>query len=293
MSERRLPAAAQALGSLRVDGNQFATVPLAPRLLGGVLFVDPQDGPGQVEADDRVLQATGRVYTSNAMLRRQLRERRARAGTMVEALRLIAGYYRQERVMWGVSGYASIGPDCGPEADLLEALYGYFVSQKIRRPSVVYDGGAGAGALGINGVLGAEHRICTLGVTPLKGIASMAPRDHMLVYGHTYRQREVIVGSLPDALVVAGGGDGAMREAVGTVNAGGRVLLAGRRGLAASWGRVPALVSAKRMQRLVICQDPSGIAEAAEQMRRAVLSECHQVRPQRFRTLTQRLHPQP
>jgi hypothetical protein len=161
-------------------------------------------------------------------------------------------------VIWGVSGFATPGPDCSAEAGGLAALY-QFLADSNRLPMLVADGGASVGVLGLNGLIADMHNVLTLGFTPLQGIASMGPRNHTVIWGNSYRDREQLVGLLPDALVCAGGGDGAGRECETTIDNGGPVLLLALKKydegtLPVTFRSWPKLQQAESEGQLVVCE---------------------------------------
>lgn len=288
MSEASLPSAHDALASLRANGNQFKTVPLAPRPMGGVTFLHPRNGERPVAADPRVLAATGQFYIANEVLRHAVHRAGGRTNSLRAAAEFMSQLFAQPRLIWGVSGFATIGYPCGLQADQLTALYRYLAVDR-RRPVLVCDGAAGAGVLGISGVLAAECGIQTLGVTPLQGMSTMAPRDHMLVYGDTYQQREAIVGLLPDILVIVGGGVGAQREGVATLNSGGRVLLIDDLvNSSIPWPTVPEMALAVREKRMLICGKLDEIPTYAERLRVAARKLAPTFRPNRLVALRRR-----
>ena len=288
MSEKRLPDARAALASLRTNGNQFETVPLAPRPLGGVTFPHPRDGNRPVEADPRVLAASGQIYLADERLRRAVHSAGGRTASLRAGADFLMQTFAQPRLVWGVSGYATIGYPCTSQADTLVALYRYLANNG-RRPVLVCDGAAGAGVLGISGVLAAEHSIPTLGITPLQGMSTMAPRTHMLVYGDTYQQREVIVGLVPDILVIVGGGPGAQREGVATLNSGGRVLLLDDpRNSSIPWRTVPEMALAVREKRMLVRGKLDEIPAAASELRDVAVRTMRSFRDSRLRAIRRR-----
>lgn len=288
MSEASLPSARAALASLREDGNYFGTAPAAPQTIGGVTYLHPTDGNRPVAADPRVLRGIDQVYVANETLRRVIQATGSETGSLRAAADLMHRLYAQPRLIWGVSGFASIGYPCVAQANGLERLYGYLAVDR-RKPVLVTDGGSGAGALAISAVLAATRRIETLGVSPLQGLASMSPRTHMVVYGDTYRDREVIVGLLPDILVIFDGGEGSMREAVAAVRAGVRVLLVSQTGnnrdprlLINLWRTHDDLSRAVREKRMTICTSLDEIATYAEQHRVIATRTARTFRPSRL-----------
>ncbi|HJP81820.1 MAG TPA: hypothetical protein VJ841_05480 [Candidatus Saccharimonadales bacterium] len=266
MSKASLPSAKTALASLRKNGNQFEAVPLVPEPLGGVTY--PHHGSDRtVAADPRVLRATGRVYVADRTLRIAVHEAGGKTDSLLAGAAFLARVFAQPRLIWGVSGYASIGISCTHQADLLEAFYHHLTTNQ-RGTALVSDGAAGAGVLGISGVLAAEHNIPTFGVSPLEGMSTMAPRDHMVIYGNTYQEREKIVGLVPDLLLIVGGGDGSRREGVAALEAGSRVLLLDSN---IPWRTVPKMRDAVHSGKLLVRSRIDEIPAAATQLQDAAL----------------------
>lgn len=287
MSVKRLPSAQVALASLRENGNQFQTVPLVPEPMEGVTYLHAKKGVRAVEADPRVLAATGQFYVANEMLRRAIHQKGGRVESLQSGVSFIKQAYAQRRVVWGVSGFASIGYPCNVQADQLAVFYDYLASQ--HRDAIVCDGAAGAGVLGISGVMAEARGITTLGVTPLQGMSTMAPRTHMLVYGDTYQQREVIVGLLPDILVIVGGGPGAEREGVATLKSGGRVLLLDDPDNSSiPWRAVPEMMQAVGEKRMLVRGQLDEIVGAASELHAVAARAVRGLRPARFTELRRR-----
>lgn len=195
--------------------------------------------------------------------------------SLVQANRLIQVQLSSPGLILGVSGYASIGHPCDIEAQVLGMVYGRLLGRRSGiKPVAVWDGASAAGVLGLNGMFARDYRLPAFGITPLQGIASMAPRRHMVVYGQTYRDREILVGAMPDLLVCDGGGEGAGRECVHAIQHGVPVLLiipeekdTGPDSLARTWQQYPDLVSARGKGQLIVCKSigalPGCIDEAA------------------------------
>jgi len=284
MSVKKLPSAQVALASLRKNGNQFQTAPLVPQPMGGVTYLHPKKGVRAVEADSRVLAATGQFYAANETLRHAIQQNGGRAEPLQFGTSFIKQMYALRRVVWGVSGFASIGYPCSVQADQLAVFYDYLAS--CHRDAIVCDGAAGAGVLGISGVMAEERGITTLGVTPLQGMSTMAPRTHMVVYGDTYQQREVIVGLLPDILVIFGGGPGSEREGVATLEGGGRVLLVDDPDHSSiPWRTVPQMLQAVGEKRMLVCGGLDEIAAAARKLHASAAHTVRSLRPTRFSAL--------
>ncbi len=134
-------------------------------------------------------------------------------------------------MIWGFSGYATGGvdPETGKpfsyaeEAQSLLTLYNY-LDEKGEAPSLAVDGGVSEGFLALNSVVAASANVPTLGFIPKQGLKSVGIRDHMVVAGETYQDREALVATA-DTLVCAGGAAGTTRECIGAVRNGAAALL--------------------------------------------------------------------
>lgn len=282
MAKTSLPSADVALASLRENGNQFAEVPLAPQPLGGLTFPHPEGEERQLAVDPRVLAEIGKFFTRDSELRRALRQAGGQTDTLQSGMQKLQMFFGRSRLIWGVSGFASVGFSCHIHVDRLEWLYRYLATEACR-PSIVCDGGVGAGVLGASAVLAQRYNLPTLGVIPLQGLASMAPRSFMLQYGASYEERQVIVGLLPDILAIAGGGNGALDEGLTTLKYGGCVLLLDDPERSSiGWQRVPEMVKAIDDGRMIVCGAFDQIAESAEKLRAMAARNARIFRPQRW-----------
>lgn len=284
MPETALPSARVALASLRKNGNQFDSVPVAPQPLEGVIFQHPKDGERQAAADRRVLAQIGRFYAADTTLRQAIETAGCQAGSLQSAAELVAAMYSRSRMIWSISGFASVGFPCDALADRLEQLYLYLAAEH-RRP-VICDGGVGAGALGISGVLARQHKITSIGVIPMEGLESMAPRTYMFAYGDTYRQRQDIVGLLGDILVLAGGGLGATEEALVALEHGSGVLLLDDLDESLiPWRSEPKMVEAIANNQMIVCGSLDQIEPCAERLRVRAAQSARYLRSRRLRRI--------
>lgn len=246
-----------------------------PRPLG-VNYTHPRKGTFEAAADPRVIAACNVMYTDDDRLMMALSGQCGLVSTLKEAGELFRRHFSLPELVVGVSGYASRGYPCAQFASALSLAYQSLMS--LGKPSLACDGATGAGILGLNGIVASRHGIPTLGFAALQGLASMAPRTHMVVDGHTYRGREELVGSAPDLLMCFGGGDGSLRECLASLRAGGSVLAAlpvggWRSALAGPW---------VKEGRLVFCDEEHAIPEAVG---RAVNSISFKSRTKRLRII--------
>lgn len=134
------------------------------------------------------------------------------------------------------------------------------------------------------------HDIPTLGVSPLQGLRKMAPRTHMLIYGDTYVDRQIIVGVLSDVLICVEGGDGTKQECLTALRHGAHVVLLAfsqdPRLLGGSWRTEPEMLAAEADGRLVVCHSPNDIYGQLEQARRRALRTLYRSRARRLQTFT-------
>lgn len=190
--------------------------------LGNLAFRHPSRGRQPVVIDDTTLRQSSYVY-AQAAVRNALQEYSVRTKSHVAMADFIARSFAHDDLIWGVSGFASAGYDCTTEGRGLAELYAYFGGAE--RPGLIVDGGVAQGVLGINGVLAAMHGIPTLGCIPLQGLASLGERTRTLVWGDTYEDREVLVGTIADVVACVAGGKGSARECLHALRHGSTVLL--------------------------------------------------------------------
>ncbi len=286
MPNNSLPSVEEALQSLRATGNQFATTPLDTQPLGEITHQHPRKGERPVKADTRVLQAIGKFYIAHRELRNLVRTRGGRVCRLarLKALWLIAKSFSQPRLIWSVSGFATYNFNCEAQADALEICYQYFTANKKQRPYLVVDGGACAGVLGLSGVLARKHGITSLGIVPLQGFASTAPRDIVIVPPRceTYLQREDTIVKIADVTLCIDGGEGTVREALFALR-GGSVVLLFASSIGECWQQQRLeFTRAKREGRLIVCRSldelPTCLARIAQVARHARRSRLYRIR---------------
>jgi len=290
MSNEVLPTVAEAYISLCKQGDQFTNTPLAATPLGALTYEHPEDGTRLVAADDRVLAATGRLYVANEGLNQALRSRNANVAPMGEAARLIEQHLTGDRMVWGTVGYASGGFDLTIEGEGMQRLYEYAVADDRRRPSLLVDGGSSVGVLGLNGVLAKKYGIPTLGFTPVQGIAKMAPRDHVVVWGDLYPARQILVGSTPDIVFCWGGGPGAQMECIYALKKRSVVVLMslgdyGSEALLHTYQSVRVMRRAAKKGRLIICETVDDIPARVDAAMKMCARKSLARRPARIRTV--------
>lgn len=258
MSDNDLPSVEVAYRSLQDNGDQFATAPLALQPLSGVMFSHPRHGYIEAKADPRVLAACEHLYTDNPNLAAAVSGHCGYVCTQEDALAVLHDHYSMSQLVVGVSGFASRGYSCMTISSAISTAYDLLMAIPEYTPSLVCDGATGAGVLGLNGVLAQQHYVPSMGFAALQGLSSMAPRDHMIVGGQTYQDREALVGSTPDLLMCFGGGDGSLRECLAALGAGGSVLSVQPH---SSWGEAMAGEWVEE-GRLVFCGSDADIPEA-------------------------------
>ena len=260
-----LPSYRQALQSLRETGEM-----LERPYTGwgtGVEYQHPK-GAREIVVDDRILPEIGNLYTNNQALSKALNQRGARTIGSTRAIQVLSrALSDKDGVVWGFSGYASAFPGVNyyAEADGIEKFYEHF--NKIgHKPNLVVDGGVSAGVLGINGIVARQFKVPTLGFIPLEGLGSMGPRDHMVITGATYQDREKTVAAAAEILVCWGGKEGTTNECVVAVEDGSFVILPIFRtyeadSLPEQFLRIPELKRAFDREQLIICDSPNKIPE--------------------------------
>jgi hypothetical protein len=243
----------------------------------------------EIEVDGQVLPHLGRIYTDSIELQNVLQRYAARTALLSSAHRLVKGYLTGKRLVWGFSGYATPGFDYGVESRGMTQLYRQ-LTEMDHQPALSIDGGVSAGVLGLNGIIAKEHRVTTLGCIPFEGLTSISARDHMVVWGDTYRDREVLVGTLPDVLVCVGGGDGTRRECQAALRQGSvAILLAlsdyGPASLPETHQNFPEMSSAAHDERLIICRSEQDIPASIEAAVEAATRTSSIGRPARLQTI--------
>lgn len=273
VSEYSLPLAEHAYRLLCEKGEQFDDTAGPLEQLADLSYRHPVRGRVALAARRTVLEATNWVHLRDKVLARELRSHGARTASLHNVLRVVHSAFAQPEVVWGVSGFATPGHDSSVEAEALSALYHHLATGGTL-PPLVTDGGASVGVLGLNGIIAAQHKVPTLGFTPLQGIASMGVRTHTVVWGDLYRDREVLVGLVPDALACVAGGDGARRECQTTLRYGGVVLLVKLRdyhpeSFPAAYESFPDIAEAIANGRFFVCESLEDLPERIAQVRRA------------------------
>lgn len=256
-----LPTSKQAYDMLCRTGDIFPGG-FSPSSLPGVYFQHPEKGRQNVHIDERVLPVVSRMYTNDDTLRRAIRAYGASVGTLSSANTLIQQRFTSGLV-WGFAGFATAGRPYSVEARGMREIYRTL--GPARKPALVIDGGVSAGVLGLSGVLAVEFGVDTLGVIPVEGLGSIGPRNRLLVWGNTYRDREKVVGTLPDILCCVGGADGTLRECLTAVEQGSIVVLLalqdyGSSSLPGSYKKHEKLRLAAKNDTLFVCHSISNIA---------------------------------
>lgn len=246
--------------------GQLATESM-PHRLGNLTFRHPNEGVHPVMIDRETLRQCSNIY-ARPSVRNALREFSMQTKLYPAAIRLIEAFFGQQQLIWGVSGFASVEYNYTEEGRGLSELYSYLGGEQ--QPSLVVDGGVAQGVLGLNGVLAALRGIPSFGCIPLQGLASLGQREHLLVWGNTYRDREILVGSLPDILVCVGGGPGTIRECLHALEHGSVVLILGLKAygpgtLPQSYFANEKMREAITQGRLLVCDSLSTLPEKAQQ----------------------------
>lgn len=220
----KLPRYDAAYRSLCMTGRWF---PESSRRITTV-----RDGKQTINFDAFAAQGVARFYTNNHALTGALNRTNHMTAPLGMLISRLHDYYGSGLV-WGVSGYTMPDRDYIPEGKIMLALF-----QRLRQinhqPTAVVTGGVSDGSLGQGGAIAARFQIPTLGYLPLTGLDDMAPLTSIVAHKHSYREREVLVGTTPDVLVCVGGagvtasGDGkggTLRECEAALKAGSIVLM--------------------------------------------------------------------
>ena len=288
MAKSDLPSLAEAYGRLCSEvGDMFVDASQHALRLGGLLYTRSNGERWPVEVDARVLQAIGQIY-ADAQVLNELREYR-KVEPLSETVALFARLAGTSGLIWGFSGYATAGRAYRLEAEMMTVLYRYLASQ-IRLPVLATDGSSSAGVLGLSGVIAAAYGVPTLGFCCLQGLDCMAPRDHMVVSGHTYRDREELVGVAPDVLVAVGGHEATRRECGHALKNGGVVLMLAPQdyrpdslmGSLHSSGSRQTFADLQPADRIVVCRSIAEVPAAVESVLELIAGTRRRVRSRRM-----------
>ncbi len=255
--------------SLCANGEQFPDRQVAS--LDGLTFDHPKDGPIAITIDREALAAQGNIYVGSPVLRKALQDRHIGADSLAGAEQVLSSHLAASELVWGFSGYATAGYNYDVEAQGLDRVYTH-LAKRSRTPGLAVDGGVSSGSLGLSGVIAKEHNVPTMGMLPLQGLAAAGIRDHLVVWGNTYRDREVLVGTTPDVLVCVAGAEGTQRECQVALRWGSAVLLLALReeyapsALPNTYQLFPEMTEAIDSGSMVVCRSMEDIPDGLDAM---------------------------
>jgi len=267
-----------AYDSLCYQGEQFVE-PHETTQLEGLTFAHPKKGDVPIKIDKEVLASQGTLYVGDSALRHALHARDIEADGYENAMYLLSSHLdaKAEKLVWGFSGYATGGIDpetkkpygYAEEAQSLLTLYNY-LNEEGKAPGLAVDGGVSEGFLALNSVVAASANVPTLGFIPKQGLKSVGIRDHMVVAGETYQDREALVATA-DVLVFAGGAVGTTRECIQAVRNGAAALVLWHEkyrddALPNAFLQHKDLREAFGNRRLAVCKSPEEIPEKVDQV---------------------------
>ena len=263
-----------------------------PQRLDHRTFRHPNEGVRPVMVDSDTLGQCANIYAGHPF-RTALRQQFSLViKSHQAAATLIDDLFNRNELIWGMSGFASPEYEYHEEGRGLWELYSFLSQQQ---PSLITDGGVAQGVLGLNGVLAALRDLPSLGCIPYQGLASLGQRTHVLVHGETYRDREMLVGSLPDILVCVGGGPGTIRECLHALEHGSVVLLLSLKTY--PLGTLPRIYftnekmrEAVEQGRLLVCDSVSTVAKLAQLAYEAGLTHARLSRIKRLPVIRKRLN---
>jgi hypothetical protein len=256
---------------LCAEGRQFPE-PRDHTVLDGIAFNHPKKGKVDITIDADIMARQGRIYAGDADLRAALQRYGVYTGDLEDANEFMQGKLAEKGLILGVSGFAMGDYEYSAEAEGMVRIYDH-LSAINKKPSLAIDGGISAGSLGLSGVIAKAYEVPTLGVPPRQGLANIGDRDHLVVWGNTYRDREVLVGTLPDMLVCVGGAAGSRRECQEALKHGSTVLLLALKDyfdedVPHTYENFEDMRSAAnpKVGRLVVCETIEAIPEAVDDL---------------------------
>lgn len=210
-----------------------------------------------IELDIEVLRATHRTYVQGEALRSRLAQW-GNVAPLSEALAFLRDRLSRATLILSVAGYTLSGRSYADEARAINVAYNY-LKYAGKRPDLVADGGVSGGVPGLSAYIAQHQGIETIGYIPRYGLPRTSPRTRMVVWGETYEDREVLVGSTSDLLLCFGGALGTMRECRASLrNHGVVVLIAvkdyGPKTLASIFYKDNELAEAFEEGRLLVCK---------------------------------------
>lgn len=214
---------AREFARLAKAGCQFEPSERRLSPLPGLTFEHPERGTLPLAVPEDAVRRSHIVYADDAVLTEALLD------MGLTTLPTDACFIRLRELMRhgtivGISGYATAGYSYSVQAQLMQAMFERLRRQKV--PVILgVDGGGDSGILGLSGVLGEMTGLEMLGVVPRQGLPTMAPRSRILIAGDTYRDREFVIGTIPDVLICLGGGEGTYRELKAAHAAGTSVVV--------------------------------------------------------------------
>lgn len=225
-----------------------------------------------VEIDTEVMHQISTMY-ARAPMDGRLRDLGASAASLREAYAVIS-HALHTGTVWGVSGFATGATPEQPldyikENNILSAFYTY-ISNSAMRPSLIVDGGCSEGILGLNGYFAEDRGLPNLGYIPFEGLTSMSARQHMVVWGDTYRDRELLVGTTSQILLCMGGADGTIRECLRALLYNSPVILVEAkhyddpRAFTNVYASIPQVQQAMQEKRFFFCREVGELYKAMD-----------------------------
>lgn len=271
------PELQPAYESLCYQGKQFPE-PHSLLELDEPTFTHPGHGEMRIAVDVPVLAKQGMTYVGNSALAASLELERIPVASTALASSLLARHLQDKDArVWGFSGFATGGFNHDTqepfgyreEGEGLRQLYGH-LRERDQLPSLAIDGGVSEGFLGLSSIVARSAGVATLGFIPREGLGSVGVRDHMVVAGDTYQDREALV-STADILVCAGGFKGTVRECIGAVLGGAAVLMLDLKAYPASalpntFQDYEELRKAHTDKRLIVCKSADEMAECVDEV---------------------------
>lgn len=216
------------------------------------------------------LPGVGKMYVQNNTLAKTLRGYGVETSPWRTFAHMASSQFSSKRSFFlGFSGYTDPRFSYELELRTIRAIYQHLLS-KGRLPTSVSDGGGKDGVLGANARAARQFNVKSIAFTPLQGLETLSSRDHIVVWGDTFHQREVLVGLLPDMLLVVGGQKSAINVCVQAADFDTPVVIIEAKkykdpqGITNTWRQVPKLVKAHTKKRLFVCRPDDDIPSALD-----------------------------
>lgn len=277
-----LAPAIDRIALLRTTGNQFTDQKNSRVPLPGITYTNWRRNQVPAIFDPYItIHGIGELHARDPKVQFELDRYRKRSPS--ESLTtFLQEKLKRTGLIIGFSGYASDGFHYEAETEGIQAVLQASKRQGIPIDLIV-DGGTSLGIPGLSGLLAQQESIATLGCIPLEGLRSVGVRDTTIVLGETYGDETHAIGTIPDILIVLGGGPNAAKEYQTALNAGNIVLMVHLKeypsnSLINTFESLPGTQDAIQQGKVIVCNNLESIGEFFASIDDLKMKEVHKNR---------------